>query len=266
MTGTTIDFVILGFIGFSFILGYRYGFIDRALSLVASIFIIFISWSLSATLAPFFNIYRESGLANQALVLVTPVISRIIAFVCIFVALTLIKFVLFLIIKPLIRTLKESFSLLHVTDSVLGGIFNTFKSLIIVYICLLFVCLPFVKNGNQAVLDSHLGSLVLNAAPTVSAKMMGFGHSIEKMLKDTTGLDGNLNAIDCIELLDTARQMGVVDENQMQDFVQYYQPKFASMADMSVSNETYQDYREMLEQLPITDSYKQELLSKLIVE
>ena len=138
-------------------------------------------------------------------------INQMIIFVILLIGLTIIKKLLGLAIKPVLKGIMETFALTSFVDKVLGLLLSLIEGIVIGYLALAFIVIPFVENGKTMIQDSILAPRILNIVPQVSESMMNMGSLLEFDNKDA------MQPENLTKLMLTAMDMGLIDTNQAQD-------------------------------------------------
>ncbi|MCD8028728.1 MAG: CvpA family protein [Erysipelotrichaceae bacterium] len=140
-----LDIVCLIFIIVMTIYGYMKGFVVRLYDLIGTILVIFLSRFLSSILASQYTIYHYDT-TDIISITIGQVVNQIIIFILLFIFLTIIKKLLGMVLKPVLLGITHFFSLTAFIDHLLGAILSIVESVILIYLVLLFVIIPFIVN------------------------------------------------------------------------------------------------------------------------
>lgn len=163
-----VDIVILIFLAFGALLGFKRGFTHQLVSLVGIFAIIILSYLLKNPVSvflynnlPFINfggIFKDISVINI-------LVYEIIAFFVIFVLLTLVFKILLKVTKVFEKVLKWTI-ILGIPSKILGAILGIVQNLIYVFVVLYILNLPTV-NVN-IIEDSKVADTILNKTPILT--------------------------------------------------------------------------------------------------
>lgn len=258
-----IDILMIIIFVFSLINGYRKGIVDRLLHFISTLFILAISWFLSKPLAGFFSFETISQFDQQMMSFISPIIGRIVGFICVFVVLSIIRLIVFKLLNVLIKQLKKSLTLVRWVDNILGALFNVAKNTIIVYMALLTLSLPYFTNGLQLINESKLAPKVMAVAPSISEEIISFGQEIVTFINVDQWANRDFNMADMVKLLDTMSRFDVLAQGQIDQFYMTYQSQIDSIPAASVDQKQYQELMDVIDRLPAGDALKAVARSKI---
>ena len=124
VTGMMLDIAIVVILVFSLLNGYRKGIVDRILHFASSLFIFGLSWFFSKPAASFFSFYQIEGIDSVLMQMISPVVGRVIGFAVLFVALSIVRNIAFMLIHSVIEGIKDHISLVRWLDNGFGAVFN----------------------------------------------------------------------------------------------------------------------------------------------
>lgn len=163
-----VDIVILMFLAFGALLGFKRGFTHQLVSLVGIFAIIILSYLLKNPVSvflynnlPFINfggIFKDISVINI-------LVYEIIAFFIIFVLLTLVFKILLKVTKIFEKILKWTI-ILGIPSKILGAVLGIAQNLIYVFVVLYILNLPTV-NVN-IIEDSKVANTILNKTPILT--------------------------------------------------------------------------------------------------
>ena len=164
-----VDIVILIFLAFGALLGFKRGFTHQLVSLVGIFAIIILSYLLKNPVSvflynnlPFINfggIFKDISVINI-------LVYEIIAFFVIFVLLTLVFKILLKVTKGFEKILKWTI-ILGIPSKILGAILGIVQNLIYVFVVLYILNLPTV-NVN-IIENSKVANTILNETPILTS-------------------------------------------------------------------------------------------------
>ena len=264
-SGNILDIMILIILGLSFIIGYKKGIVDRVLHFASTLLIFGVSWFLSKPTATFFTHYQISGIDQELMQYVAPIIGRVIGFVVIFIILSIIRSIIFVLLHAIIENIKKHLSLVRFVDNGFGAIFNVAKNTLLVYVILLGMCMPVFTNGMTIVNESKLGGLILNVSPSLSHEIMTLGDKIVTFTQVEQWANKDFEMKDMVDLVDAMMNLGMFDEADLEAFYQNYQSQIDSIPTSVVDKERYDELMELIEQLPANEQLKNVARSKITV-
>lgn len=144
-----INLVIIAIYFIFVIVGYKKGFMYEFLSLIYSIFSLFVSWLISPILANVFPIVSTKNVSNDLALLnkfidIEKLINEAIYFVVIFVLLKLVYIVLSLIFKKV-----NKLPIIGSLNKILGVFLGIVNATLVTIILSTLLSIPVIKNGND---------------------------------------------------------------------------------------------------------------------
>lgn len=163
-----VDIVILIFLAFGALLGFKRGFTNQLVSLVGIFVIIILSFLLKNPVSVFFynNLpFLNFGGIFKDLSVINILVYEVIAFLIIFILLTLVFKILLKVTSIFEKILKMTI-ILGIPSKILGAILGVIQNLIYVFIVLYILNLPTV--GINVVKDSKMGNTILEKTPILT--------------------------------------------------------------------------------------------------
>ena len=165
---SVVDIIILIFLGFGALIGFKRGFTRQLVSLVGIFVILILSFILKNPVSvflynnlPFFNfggIFKDITVLNI-------LVYEVIAFFIVFFILTFI-FKLLLVLTKIFEKILKATIILGIPSKILGAILGIVQNFIYVFIGLYILSLP-VFNLN-IIKDSKLTNTILNKTPILN--------------------------------------------------------------------------------------------------
>ena len=163
-----VDIIIIIFICFGALLGFKRGFTRELVSLVGLFAIIILSFILKNPISvflyshlPFFNL----GGIFKDITILNILIYEMIAFLIVFLVLLIIFKILVKITNVFEKILKMTI-VLSIPSKILGALLGVVESLIFVFIVLYVLSLPMFNFDS--IKESKLGSTILNNTPILN--------------------------------------------------------------------------------------------------
>lgn len=178
MNSATMDLFFVLFLAIMAVAGYMKGFIVRLYDLVMLIIVLFLSTILSKPLASIFKIYSysETDMISQ---MIGQIINQIIIFIVLFMSLFLIKYVIGILLKPILNKLTNFFHITKWLNHSLGCLLGIGESLIIWYIVIVFIFIPFYPRASFIVNDTYLTKSVIRIVPQVSEEIVTTSQDVQ---------------------------------------------------------------------------------------
>lgn len=163
-----VDIVILIFLAFGALIGFKKGFTNQLVSLVGIFAIIIFSYLLKNPVSVF--LYNNLPFINfggifKDITVINILVYEVIAFFVIFVLLTLIFKILLKVTSLFEKVLKWTI-ILGIPSKILGAILGVIQNLIYVFIVLYILNLPTVEVN--IINDSKLGNTILEKTPILT--------------------------------------------------------------------------------------------------
>lgn len=205
-----IDIIVLIFLGFGALLGFKRGFTRQLVSLIGIFVIIVLSFIFKNPVSvflyknlPFFNfggIFKDITVLNI-------LVYEILAFIIVFLLLTVVFRVLLKVTKIFEKILTVTI-ILGIPSKILGSILGVLESIIYVFIALYILSLP---TFNIDLSNSKLSNTILNKTPilhSVCDKTLSvFDEIIE--LKDEYTNTNDINSFNQ-KVLDNMIEKGII--------------------------------------------------------
>ena len=163
-----IDIIILIFLAFGAIMGFRKGFTNQLVSLVGVFAIIIFSYLLKNPVSVF--LYNNLPFVNfggifKDITVINILVYEVIAFFVIFVILVLVFKILLKVTSLFEKVLKWTI-ILGIPSKILGALLGIIQNLIYTFIILYILNLPTVGFVNLN--DAKVGSFILNKTPILT--------------------------------------------------------------------------------------------------
>lgn len=258
-----IDIVIIFTLFIAFILGYVRGFIYRGYDLFATIVAVIVGLYASSPLAMMFKVYQVEGIGE----ILGDTINRFIVFIIIFLILKLIFFLIGLLVKPLLKKVVYAFDFFEKIDRLLGVVVSCVESLILIYLALIFVVMPIVPGGKEAIGDTQLAKRILNLIPSVNEQISSFD-TINDVVLDGINYDSlDANNLYLIAVsLNNAVDLKIIDENELNTLANnYYQNLQYLDQPIDLNKKQYDEVTKLLEKLDTSKININLILDKITV-
>ncbi len=163
-----IDIIILIFLGFGALLGFKRGFTKQLVSLIGIFAIIILSFLFKNVVSVF--LYNNLPFLNfggifKDITVINILVYEIIAFFVIFVILSLI-FKILLKVTSVFETILKMTIILGIPSKILGAILGVVQNLIYVFVVLYILSLPSV-NIN-IIENSKIGNTIMEKTPILT--------------------------------------------------------------------------------------------------
>lgn len=253
-----IDIIFVIFLFIMAIIGYIKGFVTRLYDFLGMIVVLCLSYFLTKPLSSILTIYQYDH-QDQLASMIGELINQMIIFVILLIGLTIIKKLLGLAIKPVLKGIMETFALTSFVDKVLGLLLSLIEGIVIGYLALAFIVIPFVENGKTMIQDSILAPRILNIVPQVSESMMNMGSLLEFDNKDA------MQPENLTKLMLTAMDMGLIDTNQAHQIFSENILNELNQRNISLTTKQKQQIEDLLQESGYTKQQIQSILSNINV-
>ncbi|WP_044600293.1 CvpA family protein [Candidatus Stoquefichus massiliensis] len=203
-----IDIIFVIFFIFMAIIGYIKGFVTRLYDFIGMIVVLFLSYFLAKPLSSIIILYKYDA-TDVFASMIGQMINQIMIFIILLLVLMVIKKLLGLVIKPLLKGLMETFTLTSFVDKTLGLLLSCIESVMIAYLVLVFIVMPFVSEGTTLIQESLIASRIVKLVPDVSESMMDMTQYWKGNPTETIDSPETLT-----KLVLTAIDMNLIDTNQ----------------------------------------------------
>ena len=249
-----LDIIIVFFVIFMMILGYKKGFVVRLYDLAVTIGAGLIASIMAQVLSYTWIIYQLPAPLEEA----GQTVNQLIIFVILFIVLKLTGKVLGIVIKPVLKKILSILKLTEFADKILGMGLSFLESLIFIYIIVIIVVSPLVAGGNQMISDSMLAQAIVSRVPFYTDQVMEMNlisdfSALDLSAKDTSGVT---IVSDVLFQLDRA---GLIDEATLNTFMVNY---YSDISGVTVDHQTYQQLEQFCQKHSLNS---QDILKGLIV-
>lgn len=221
-----IDIIFVIFFIFMAIIGYIKGFVTRLYDFVGTIIVLFLSYFLAKPLSSIIILYKYDA-TDAFASMIGQMINQVIVFIILLFVLMIIKKLLGLAIKPLLKGLMETFALTSFVDKTLGLLLSCVESIVIAYLVLVFIVVPFVGQGPAMIQESPIASRIVKLVPDVSESMMD-------MTQYWKSPQGTMDSPETLtKLMLTAIDMNLIDSTQAEKILTDH--VFSSLKDKNIS-------------------------------
>jgi len=163
-----VDIIVLIFLSFGALIGFKRGFTRQLLSLLGIFVIIILSFLFKNPVSVFFYsnlpFFNFGGIFKDITVL-NIFVYEVVAFFIVFLVLTIIFRILITLTKWFEKLLNATI-ILGIPSKILGAIFGVVQNLIYTFIILYVLSLPTFNLG--IIKESKLGNLILDKTPILN--------------------------------------------------------------------------------------------------
>ena len=258
-----IDVIIVFILLIMLILGYIKGIVYRGYDLMATIVSLVISLYASSPLSNIFKIYQVEGIGE----IIGDVVNRFIIFLILLACLKLLLFFLGLIIKPILKKIIYAFKLFEHIDRLLGIIASFIEGMIIIYLGLVFIIMPILSGGKEAVENTIFAKRILNLVPTVTNEIEAISN-VGMVIDNGINYDSfNSENIYYIALtLNKAYDNGIIDQEKLDEMMSNYWQDFDQIENpINLTQKQYDEVIKLLNKLDSTKINVEMILNKIVV-
>lgn len=258
MNSNMIDIIFVVFICFMAIFGYIKGFVTRLYDFVGTLIVIFLSYFLAKPISSIVKIYQYSE-TDVFSSMIGQVINQILVFILLFIGLMIVKKIIGIFVKPLLKGIMHTFSLTKWVDHVLGGLIGVIEAIVISYLALVFVVIPFLDQGTQMINDTLLAKQVLKIVPDVSQNVM----DLTDTLKMT---DNNAHSLETLtKALLVAQDMNLINNEQVQTIFNEHIQQQIQNENISLSASQKEQVEKILQETGLAKDQIESILSRINV-
>ena len=257
-----IDVIIVFILLIMLILGYIKGFVYRGYDLMATIVSLVISLYASSPLANIFKIYRVEGIGE----VIGDIVNRFIIFLILLACLKLLLFFLGLIIKPLLKRIIYAFKLFEHIDRLLGIIASFIEGIIIIYLGLVFIIMPILSGGKEAVENTIFAKKILNLVPTVTNEIEAI-NNVGIVIDNGINYDSfNSENIYYIALTLNKAYDSIISQEKLDKMMNNYWQDFNQIENpINLTQKQYDEVIKLLNKLDSTKINVEMILNKIVV-
>lgn len=253
------DIIFICFLLIMGVFGYLKGFITRLYDFVGTLVVLFVSYFFCKPLSLIWVVYQYDQ-TDAFSKIIGQIMNQLLIFVILFVVLTIVKKILGFMIKPLLNKIMDTFKLTSFTNKVLGVVLSMGEGLLISYLCLIFVVIPFYNNGMQEIqsttLTKHVIEIVPGVASQINETITGFKNYQQTSFNDTNVIT---------KLLLTANDLHLIDDNQFMTIFDEQIKKQIEKQNITLSVIQLQELEDILKDSGYNDNQIKGLISKINV-
>lgn len=177
-----IDILILIYFIVMLIKGFKDGFIALFYNLASLIFILIFTMMIYKPLSNLITIYTYNNDLISSVV--GPVFNSTAIFIIVFVILFILRIVIGLALKPMLTSLNDKFHITKTINHFLGMILSAVQSLVIIYIVLVLIFLPFIPESQKKLAKNPIAYTIVNSVSIkklpISSDTLKFQHISDK--------------------------------------------------------------------------------------
>lgn len=189
-----VDIIILVFLVFGALIGFKRGFTKQLVSLVGIFVIIVLSFLLKNPISVF--LYKNLPFLNfggifKDITVINILVYEIIAFFIVFMVLTLIYKILLKVTSIFEKILKWTI-ILGIPSKLLGAVLGVVQNIIYSFIILYIINLPSIAVGFDFINESKVGNIILDKTPilnTVCDTTLGVVNEIKNLKEEYENTD-----------------------------------------------------------------------------
>lgn len=156
-----IDIIIGLFLIIYTLIGYIKGFISRLYDFLILFIAYFITSNFSFPLSKFITLYQIEGLLEP----IGEKMNQLLIFVILFFVVYFILKGLGILLKPVLKKIVSLLTMTQLIDHLLGVVLSIVEGVIIVYMVLSMIFIPFINHGKEMIDQSYLGSFMIDTMP-----------------------------------------------------------------------------------------------------
>ncbi len=253
-----IDIIFVIFLIFMAILGYVKGFVTRLYDLVGGIFVLILSYFLAKPLSSLIMIYQYDQ-QDVFASMIGQMLNQILIFFILLVVLTILKKLLGIAIKPALKGLMDTFSLTSFVDKILGTVLSFIEGIIIAYLVLVFIVVPFTNIGREDLEKTVLAKEVIHLVPSVSEQVLELTEVIH------SDNQNNYSRQALMQLMLTAKDMNLLDDEQVITLFQENIENELKQKEITLSSSQKQQIEVLLKKAGYQNKQLESILSKINV-
>ena len=232
MNPMTLDLVIVLFLIIYTIMGYIRGFIIRLYDFFTLFFSLFLAFNFSMPLSKLWTLYSLEGLLAP----LGEKMNQILIFVIIFFITKFLFQLLGTLLKPFLKKIVSLLKMTRFFDGLLGSILSIIQGVILVYLALSMIFIPFINQGKETIEQTYIGSFIIDTMPHYFSSIADF-----KDLNQLTHLDVSLSDEKQVSMvtnfIEEASQNKWLDDETIKDFIYNY---YSEIDLQTVDQEDYQ--------------------------
>lgn len=251
-----IDIIFIVFFLVMLIVGYIKGFVLRLYNLLATFIVFGLSLFFTKPLSSLITLYHYSMRDNIS-IMIGKTMNSFCVFVLLFLCLSIIQLLLGLFLKPLIQKITHFLSITSLADHVLGCLLSAIEAIVITYIVVVFIWIPFDDESQSMIEESTIVKEIVNIVPEISSQVMETGFQVKYFDIQTSSHESLLH------LTLMAYHYDIIDESQAIDILEEH--IFPSLYDesMNIDSRQSKDLQDILQDSGYNNDRIQSILMKL---
>ena len=232
----TLDLVIVLFLIIYTIMGYIRGFIIRLYDFFTLFFSLFLAFNFSMPLSKLWTLYSLEGLLAP----LGEKMNQILIFVIIFF---ITKF-LFQLLGTLLKSLLK---MTRFFDGLLGSILSIIQGVILVYLALSMIFIPFIKDSKKTIQESRVASFIMETMPDYYSSFIEYDQ-LDQLTSFDLSLPNEKQAEIVTDFIEQADQNQWLEKETIKQFIQDY---YSELAKDDLSEEDYQKLQDLCQNYQI---------------
>ena len=237
MNPMTLDLVIVLFLIIYTIMGYIRGFIIRLYDFFTLFFSLFLAFNFSMPLSKLWTLYSLEGLLAP----LGERMNQILIFVIIFFITKFLFQLLGTLLKPFLKKIVSLLKMTRFFDGLLGSILSIIQGVILVYLALSMIFVPFIKDSKKTIQESRVASFIMETMPDYYSSFIEYDQ-----LDQLTSFDLSLPNEKQAEIVTDFNQW--LEKETIKQFIQDY---YSELAKDDLSEEDYQKLQDLCQNYQI---------------
>ena len=243
MNPMTLDLVIVLFLIIYTIMGYIRGFIIRLYDFFTLFFSLFLAFNFSMPLSKLWTLYSLEGLLAP----LGEKMNQILIFVIIFFITKFLFQLLGTLLKPFLKKIVSLLKMTRFFDGLLGSILSIIQGVILVYLALSMIFVPFIKDSKKTIQESRVASFIMETMPDYYSSFIEYDQ-LDQLTSFDLSLPNEKQAEIVTDFIEQADQNQWLEKETIKQFIQDY---YSELAKDDLSKEDYQKLQDLCQNYQI---------------
>lgn len=173
--------------------------------------------------------------------------NQILIFVIIFFITKFLFQLLGTLLKPFLKKIVSLLKMTRFFDGLLGSILSIIQGVILVYLALSMIFIPFIKDSRKTIQESRVASFIMETMPDYYSSFIEYDQ-LDQLTSFDLSLPNEKQAEIMTDFIEQADQNQWLEKETIKQFIQDY---YSELAKDDLSEEDYQKLQDLCQNYQI---------------
>jgi len=204
---------------------------------------LFLAFNFSMPLSKLWTLYSLEGLLAP----LGEKMNQILIFVIIFFITKFLFQLLGTLLKPFLKKIVSLLKMTRFFDGLLGSILSIIQGVILVYLALSMIFIPFIKDSKKTIQESRVASFIMETMPDYYSSFIEYDQ-LDQLTSFDLSLPNEKQAEIMTDFIEQADQNQWLEKETIKQFIQDY---YSELAKDDLSEEDYQKLQDLCQNYQI---------------